>query len=122
MRATRAVLVMLMLAGLIAAGCNKNANSTATVNTAPVENSFKSADPATQSSAQKAVSAVKAGDYSTALSELKTLASNTKLTPEQQQAVKDVMAQVQQALTKTASDIQSGASKAASDLKNSLPK
>ncbi len=100
-------------------GCSKSSSK---VDTAPVENSFATAEPTTKTSADKAVSAIKAGDYSSALSELKTLASNAKLTPEQQQAIKDVMGQVQQAITDMATKAQGAAGKAADDLQKSLPK
>ncbi len=112
------VLVMAALT-LAFAGCSKNK---ANVDTAPVEKSFTSADTTTKTSADKAVSAIKAGDYAGALTELKTLASNAKLTPEQQQAIKDVMAQVQQALTQAATKVQGDATKAVGDLQKSLPK
>ncbi len=101
------------------AGCNKN---TQNVDPAPVEKSFASAEPATKTTADKAVSAIKAGDYTSALSELKTLASNAKLTPEQQQAIKDVMAQVQKAITDMAGKAQGDASKTVDNLQKSLPK
>ncbi len=100
-------------------GCSKNKEN---VDTAPVEKSFSSAEPATRTTADKAVSAIKAGDYTSALTELKTLASNAKLTPEQQQAIKDVMAQVQKALTDMATKAQGEAGKAVDNLQKSLPK
>ncbi len=101
------------------AGCNKNKQN---VDTAPIEKSFSSAEPTTKTTADKAVSAIKAGDYGGALSELKTLAANAKLTPEQQQAIKDVMAQVQTAITDMATKAQGQAGKAVGDLQKSLPK
>jgi len=102
------------------AGCSKS--SSAKVDTAPVEKSFATADPTTKTSADKAVSAIKGGDYTSAVNELKTLASNAKLTPEQQQAVKDVMAQVQKAITDMATSAQGDANKTATDLQKQLPK
>ena len=74
-------------------GCSKQSS----VDTASFEKSFKSAEATVQTSADKVVTAIKSADYSGALAELKTLASNAKLTPEQQQAIKDVMAQVEKA-------------------------
>jgi uncharacterized lipoprotein YajG len=103
---------------LILAGCSKQS----TVDTAPLEASFKSAEPATQSSVDKAVAAVKSADYSGALTQLQTLAKNAKLTPEQQQAIKDVMAQVQKAITDAAGKAVGEASKSLDDMKKSLPK
>ncbi len=101
------------------AGCSKNQPQ---VNTAPLEKSFSSAEPTTKTTVDKAVSAIKAGDYTSALSELKTLASNAKLTPEQQQSIKDVMAQVQQAIAAMATKAQGDAGKTIGDLQKSLPK
>lgn len=103
------VMVGVMAVSLALAGCGKKG-----VNTSKLESSFKSAEPATQSDADKAVSAIKAGNYSEALTDLQRLAGKAKLTPEQQQAIKDVMAQVQQQIT-------DAANKAAGDLKKSLP-
>jgi hypothetical protein len=100
-------------------GCSKNQSN---VDTAPVEKSFASAEPTTKSTADKAVSAIKAGDYASALGELKALASNVKLTPEQQQAIKDVAAQVEKAIADMAAKAKGEANKAVDDLKKSLPK
>lgn len=109
-----------MVAAVLAcANCSKNSPQ---VDTAPVEKSFSSAEPTTKTTADKAVSAIKTGDYSSALNELKTLAGNAKLTPEQQQAIKDVMAQVQTAIASMATKVQGDASKAADNLQKSLPK
>ena len=113
-----------LLPGLLAVavfgivGCNKQ-NS---VDTAPIENSFQSAEPATKSAADNVVSSIKSGDYSGALTGLQTLAKDAKLTPEQQQAIKDVMAQVQQAISSAASNAADKANDAAKDLQKSLPK
>src|SRR5689334_17376292 len=76
-------------------GCSKKGN----VDTAPLEKSFASAEPANKAGADKAVSEIKAGDYSAAMASLQKLATQAKLTPEQQQAIKDVLAQVQKELT-----------------------
>ena len=56
------------------------------------------------------------------MAELKTLASNAKLTPEQQQAIKDLMAQVGKAISEAAGKVAGDASKAVKDMPNALPK
>ncbi len=100
-------------------GCSKSQSN---VDPAPVEKSFASAEPTTKTTADKAVTAIKAGDFTSALSELKTLAGNAKLTAEQQQAIKDVTAQVQKAITDMAAKAQGEAGKAVDNLQKSLPK
>ncbi len=112
------LLITATVATLAIVGCSKQSS----VDTAPLQSSFKSAEPATQTSADKAVAAIKAGDYPGALAELNTLASNAKLTPEQQQAVKDVVAQVEKVVADAAANAKGDATKAVDDLKKSLPK
>ena len=121
MKTYRWIFAALLVLGLVVGGCAKKDGGT-NVDTSQLQASFKSAEPATQSSADKVVSAVKAQDYSGALAELQTLAQNTKLTPEQQQAIKDVMAQVQAAIANAAGKATSDATKAASDAQKALPK
>ena len=111
-------LVVIIASMLAFPGCAKKG----AVDTASLENSFKSAEPATSSVVDKTVAAIKSSDYAGAMAQLQTLASNAKLTPEQQQAVKDVMAQVQQAISNAAGKIASEAGKSVDDLKKSLPK
>ena len=108
----------LMIASLCLVGCGKKSS----VDTAQLQSSFKSADSATQSDVDKAVSSIKDGNYSQALSQLQTLAKKAKLTPEQQQAIRDVIAQVQQQVTEMANKAAAGAQKSAGDLQKSLPK
>ena len=110
---------MTALAAILAlAGCSKSGD----VDTSAMEKSFKSTEPATQSAADKAVAAIKSADYAGALTQLKSLGEQAKLTPEQQQAIKDVMAQVQKAITDAAGKAAEGAGKAAEDLQKSLKK
>jgi 23S rRNA G2445 N2-methylase RlmL len=107
-----------MTVTLAMAGCGKQGG----IDTGSLEKSFKSAEGAVQSSADKAVAAVKSADYSGALAELKSLASNAKLTPEQQQTIKDVMAQVEKAISDAASKAAGEANKAMKDVPKALPK
>jgi len=117
MKAYKWVLTVAAVALLVLAGCSKSG-----VDTAPLEKSFNSAEAAVKSSADKAVAAIKSADYSGALNELKTLASNAKLTPEQQQAVKDVLAQVEKAVADAAAKATEAAGKSLDDAKKALPK
>ena len=103
----------------LATACSKQGTS---VDTAPIEKSFTGADPSVKPAADKAVSDAKAGNYSAAAADLQSLAGNAKLTPAQQQAIKDVLGQVQQALANAGKQAMDGANKAATDLQKSLPK
>jgi len=107
----------LMIVTLVFIGCGKKG-----VDTAQLKSSFKSADSATQSDVDKAIASIKDGNYSQAMSQLQALAKKAKLTPEQQQAIKDVIGQVQQQMTAMANQAAGGAQKSASDLQKSLPK
>ncbi len=100
------------------AGCAKKNN----VDTSQLQSSFKSSDAATQSDVDKAVASIKDGNYSQALSQLQAIAQKAKLTPEQQQAIKDVIAQVQQQIAAMGNKAAADAQKSASDLQKSLPK
>jgi hypothetical protein len=112
------ILTSIMAATRAFAGCGKKSS----VDTSKLETSFKSAQPAQQSSVDKAVAAVKSADYSSAMTELQKMAKDAKLTPDQQQAIKDVLAQIQQAIADTASKAAGDASKAVGNLQKSLPK
>jgi outer membrane protein assembly factor BamD (BamD/ComL family) len=100
-----------MVVTLLSAGCAKKSS----VDTGKLESSFQSAEPANKGAADNAMAAIKAGNYQQALTDLQQLAKKAKLTPEQRQAIKDVIAQVQ----KQASEL---ANKATGDLQKSLPK
>ncbi len=118
MKTSRWIHTAIMTLTLAMAGCNKQ-NS---VDTSAFERTFKSAEATTQTTADKVVTAIKSADYSGALAELKTLASNAKLTPEQQQAVKDVMAQVEKAIADAAGKASGEASNAMNEMPKALPK
>jgi outer membrane protein assembly factor BamD (BamD/ComL family) len=87
-----------------------------------VESSFASAEPSLKDSAQKAVEAVKAGNYAGAAAQLQALAGNAKLTPAQQQAIKDLIADVQKQLQAKAAEAAESAKKAMGDLQKSFGK
>ena len=108
---------LLLAVTLLFVGCSK----TSSVDTGKLESSFQAADP-NKSEADKAVAAIKAGNYSQALTELQQLAKKAKLTPEQQQAIKDVIAPVQKQMSEMATKAGGDAQKATGDLQKSLPK
>jgi hypothetical protein len=110
------ILTAVMTMTLAMAGCSKQGG----IDTAAFESSFKSAEAALQPTVEKAVAAIKGADYSGAMAELKTLAGNAKLTPEQQQAIKDVMAQVEKAIADAAAKAADAAGKAADDASKAM--
>ena len=118
MKFIRWIVIVHAAAALLASGCA----SKSSVDTAPLEKSFASAEPANKTVADKAVSAIKGGDYPGATAELQKLAAQAKLTPEQQQAVKDTLAALQKQLSDVAAKATKDAGKAAGDLQKSLPK
>ena len=118
MKTSKWIHTAIMTVTLAMAGCGKQSS----VDTASFEKSFKSAEAAVQTSADKVVTAIKSADYAGAMTELKSLASNAKLTPEQQQTIKDVMAQVEKLVADAASKVAGDASKAMKDIPKALPK
>ncbi len=116
----------LALLGL--AGCSKT-DSGAKVDTSKVESEFSSVPASDKTDVEKAIASVKAGDFASAATSLQAAASNVKLTPAQQQALKDLLAQVQaqigNAASKTvdaAKKVGEDASKAATDATKALTK
>lgn len=117
MKIHQLILITVTAMAFALVGCKKSG-----VDTSGLENSFKSAEPATQSSVEKAVSAIKSADYAGAMAELKSVAEKAKLTPEQEQAIKDVVAQLQQKVADVAKQAGEKASEAVGDLQKSLKK
>ncbi len=114
-------LLVMVIGALALTGCNKPADQP-TVDTAPLENSFKTADPATQSSAQRAIADIKSADYSSALARLKDMAGKAKLTPEQQQAINNTLSQIEQGFKDTANKVKESANAALNDAGKSIEK
>lgn len=94
----------------------------ASIDTASFESTFQAAEATLKASADKAIAAVKGADYSAAIAELKKLAEDVKLTPEQKQAVAGLMEKVQKALTEAAGKATGEATKAMDDVTKALPK
>ena len=108
----------IMALTLAMSGCSKQSS----VDTALFEKSFKSAEATVHTSADKIITAIKSADYSGAMAELKTLANNAKLTPDQQQAIQNVVAQVEKLIADTSSKAAGEASTAVKDIPKTLPK
>ncbi len=109
------IATLFVAAAIAVVGCAKKG-----VDTSKVESSFATADPATKGDVSKAVDAAKAGDYSSSLTYLQKVAAKAKLTPDQQQAVNDLIAQIQKQITATANKAAGDAQKAVGDATKSL--
>ena len=118
MKKITATIISFVALALVVTSCGKKDE----VSTSALEKSFQSAEAPTQSSVNDAVAAIKSADYAGALAKLQKVAADAKLTPEQQKAVQDVIAQVKTALTASMNKAGEGASKAVGDLQKSLPK
>ncbi len=119
MKAFLSLCSILLLAVLFVSGCSK---SGASVDTAGFEKFFASAEIAVKDSAAKVVDAVKKADYTGAVSELKSLASNAQVTDEQKKAVSELLAQVQKSLSDLGSKAAGEAGKALGDAQKALGK
>ena len=115
------ILSSLMASVLILAGCSKSGDG-ASVDAAPVEKSFASADSTLKAAADKAVAAIKSADYSAATAELQKLAADVKLTDDQKKAITDVLAQIQKAVAEAGTKAAGEANKALGDVQKSLGK
>jgi predicted small lipoprotein YifL len=91
------ILAVALGASLTITGCGNKGR----VSTSDLQSSFKSAEPAMQSQVDKAVTAVKSNNYPEALSDLQVLAHKARLTPDQQQVLKDTMAAIQDKISST---------------------
>lgn len=114
------VLSSLLAAAVTVVGCSKGGSSK--VDPAPIQKSFASAEPSLKATANKAVEAIKKGDYSAALAELQGLLANAKLTDEQKKAIQDVVAQLQKAITEMGQKAATEAGKALGEMQKSLGK
>ena len=103
------------------------------VDTSKAESAFQTAGEAEKGELEKAISALKAGDYPGAAANLQKLAASAKLTPEQKTVLEDLIKQVQTKLSdagskaaddasKAAKKAGEGASKAVDDMTKSLKK
>lgn len=114
------VLAVVLAVGVSGVGCSKGESGK--VDPAPIQKSFASAEASLKAAADKAVGAIKKGDYSGALAQLQGLLANAKLTDEQKKAIQDVVAQLQKALTEAGQKAATEAGKALGEIQKSLPK
>ena len=91
------MLVVALVASLASSGCGHKGR----VSTSELQSSFKSADPAMQGLVDKAVASVKSNNYPEALGDLQVLSHKARLTPDQQQSLKDTMAAIQDKISST---------------------
>ncbi len=103
------------LAVLALTGCSKNESGATTLDTAKLQSAFTAAAAVDKAEVEKAINAIKSSDYVAAVASLKQAASNLNLTPEQQQAVKDLLAQAQSKLGATVGEMVDKAKTAAGD-------
>lgn len=108
------ILTAVVATTLALVGCGKSGGGES-VDTSALQASFESAEASVKESAEKAIAAVKSSDWAGAVTELKKLLEDAKLTAEQQQAVKDTLAKVQSAIGKVAGEVTEGAEKAIDD-------
>ncbi|MCX7824712.1 MAG: hypothetical protein N2689_04055 [Verrucomicrobiae bacterium] len=108
-----AMAVMILAAAFI--GCGKKG-----VDTSKLERSFQSAEPSAKQNVQNVVQAVEKQDYAAATASLQKLAAQAKLTPDQQEAVKEVLEQLKAKLAETAKKATGDAQKMMTDLQKSI--
>jgi len=118
------LLLSIGLLGLV--GCSKGGG----LDTSKLESAFQSASAVDKAEVDKAISAVKSGDFAGALGSLQKAAASVNLTPEQKSSVQDLISQLQgkvgeaakQAVDDTTKAVKEGADKAATDLQKAVGK
>lgn len=105
------ILTLIAAAAFALTGCKKD--GTVSVDTAKLTAAFQAAEADAKSAVETVATAVKSGDYAGAITQLKALGEKYKLTPEQQQTVNDLIAQVQKAIETSAGKVAEEAGKAA---------
>ncbi len=111
-------LTLSIIAGLAAfglTGCSKTESGGTTIDTAKVQSAFATASAVDKGEVETAIAAIKAGDYASAVAALNQAAASVNLTPEQQQSLKDLLAQVQTKLGAAAGEAVDKAKDAAGD-------
>jgi hypothetical protein len=91
------MLVVALGASLAITGCGHKG----AVSTSELRSSFKSAEPAMQTLVDNTVASVKSNNYPEALSDLQVLSHKARLTPDQQQSLKNTIAAIQNKISST---------------------
>jgi transcriptional accessory protein Tex/SPT6 len=120
MKIQHLLLTLVAAAAFVVTGCNKDGS--VNVDPAKLTAAFQTAETDAKKAADSVATAVKNADYAGAITQLKALGEKYKLTPEQQQEVKNLMDQAQKAVEALASKAAGEAGKAATDLGNTLKK
>ncbi len=107
--------IVAMALSVSISGCTKSTTREVEVDTVQLEKSFDTGDAQQKSSVNKIVTSLRAKDYAGAKEELKQLASNAKLTPEQRESIEGTM-------KKLGSEIKETAKKVADDAKEGFNK
>lgn len=111
------------LLGLV--GCSKTDSESGAgpaLDTSKLQAAFSAVASADKAEIEKAITAIKNGDYAGGVASLKAAAANAKFSPEQQQAVKDLLAQAQAKLGAAAGEAVDKAKSAAGDLQKAVGK
>ena len=112
---TRITGIAVMIVAAAFVGCGKKG-----IDTSKLEQSFQASEPAAKQNVQGVVQAVEKQDYASATASLQKLAGQTKLTPDQQEAIKDVLEQVKAKLAETVNKAAGEAQKMMTDLQKTI--
>jgi hypothetical protein len=96
------------------AGCSKTSSDSGAgpaLDTSKLQTAFAAVSSADKAEIEKAISAIKSGDYAAGVASLKAATATMKLTADQQQAIKDLLAQAQAKLGAAAGDLQKAVGK-----------
>jgi hypothetical protein len=120
------ILTIAMVAGLALVGltgCKKSeAPATQKVDTTQVEAAFASAQGNQKTLVDKAVAAIKAGDYPAAIASLKSAMASGRIAPEQQDVLNATIKQLESKINEALGEAGKAAEKAGTDLKNAISK
>lgn len=106
-------------------GCGKSgdkSDSSAGVDSLPIEKTFAGAEDTVKATATRAIDAVKSADYNTAMAEFLKLSADPKLTDQQRKAVAEAIDKLKSAVVEPGKEAAVEAGKAAGDAQKTLGK